>query len=192
MTSRILALAVLAAALLIGAPQLQAEVAAAAGGVDAADAADLAAAPASTAEGSSTSASDGGQVFVGTWMLLNTPATNVVPPFYELITFHADGTLVQTENDLAGPPFPATTGHGVWRRSRASGLVLTYTNVHLVYDPTTFLPLGTLKILGRAVLGKDLNSLSGEVKATAFDLNGNVLFQATGTFAGTRIQNEPF
>jgi len=198
MTARALALAALF--LLGAAPALHAVPAGAAAAAaadvatpaaDDAAAADAAATPAGDDAAAATPA-DSTQLFVGTWMLLNTPAQAEIPPFYELITFHADGTVVQTESDLTGPPFPATVGHGVWRRVSGPGLVLNYTVVHLVYDPTTFLPLGTIKVVGRGVLGKDGNTFSGQVKATVYDLHGAVLFQGNGPFAGSRVENEPF
>ena len=186
-----------AAAAAVPAPAAAADVATPAA-ADAA-AADAAATPAADAvattagdDAAAATPADSTQLFVGTWMLLNTPAQAEIPPFYELITFHADGTVVQTESDLTGPPFPATVGHGVWRRVSGPGLVLNYTVVHLVYDPTTFLPLGTIKVVGRGVLGKDGNTFSGQVKATVYDLHGAVLFQGNGPFAGSRVENEPF
>ncbi|MBV8201720.1 MAG: hypothetical protein JOZ15_13950 [Acidobacteria bacterium] len=173
MNARTLALAAL---LLAGAPQLSAQEAAPLEGDG--DAAQSAAAAA--------------RLFTGTWMAYVTPDTPVVPPFYELITFHADGTLVETESDLTAPPFSGTVGQGVWRGSPSGGPVITYTEIHLEYDPATGAPIGTLELVGRVVLGKDGNTLSGETKATVYDLKGNVLFQGNGPITGTRVENAPF
>ena len=171
MIARTLALAALLM-LVLGGPRLQAQTA---GEVDAVDL-----------------AGDSSQLFTGTWIGAVTPAQAEPPPFHELITFHADGTLDETENDLTAPPFFSTVGKGAWRRSPSSGRVITYTEVHLIYDPTTSAFMGTLEVRGRIVLGSDGNTFSGQGKATAFDPNGNVLFQGNGPITATRIQNVPF
>jgi hypothetical protein len=173
MIARTLALATVAALLVLAAPRPQAQAQAAPGG-------------------EAVEPADASLLFTGTWIAAVTPAQAEPPPFHELITFQADGTLVETENDLTAPPFFTTIGQGAWRRSPSGGLVITYTEVHLIYDPATTAFMGTLKVQGRIVLGRDGNTFSGQAKAAAFDPDGNLLFQGNGPITGTRVKNDPF
>src|SRR5438046_798738 len=54
----------------------------------------------------------------GTWFVdVNPQGEGAPPPFKVLVTFHSDGTIVETESDTLIPPF-ITPGHGVWEKVR--------------------------------------------------------------------------
>jgi len=137
-------------------------------------------------------AADSAQILVGTWETLVTPdAASGVPPFRQLITFHADGTLVEIDDGAPGPPFPATAGHGAWTRTRSGGFAFTYVN--LVYDPATFASNGELRIHGLVQLDHGLGRFAGQIRAIGYDPAGAVIFAADpGPVTGSRIGNERF
>ena len=127
------------------------------------------------------------QLLVGAWLIDATPDQNIVPPFKMLMTFHADETLVETQNDLLAPPFFATTGHGAWERT-GNG-TYRFTMVQLLFDPYFSGTLaGTLK--SRATVTVIGDTLSGEATVEVSDTAGNVLFAGSGSLAGTRIVSQ--
>jgi hypothetical protein len=131
----------------------------------------------------------GGKTLVGAWLIDATPAQNIVPPFKMLMTFHADETLVETQNDLLAPPFFATAGHGVWERTGRHNY--SFTMVQLLFDPNfTGTLVGTLKSRANVTL-PTANSLSGYAEVEITDTQGNVLFTGNGTLEGTRIVSQP-
>jgi hypothetical protein len=131
----------------------------------------------------------GGRSLAGAWLIDATPAQPIVPPFKMLMTFHADETLVETQNDLLAPPFFATTGHGVWERTGRH--TYSFTMVQLLFDPNfTGTLVGTLKTRASVTLDK-ANSLSGYAEVEITDTQGNVLFTGDGALEGTRIVSQP-
>ncbi|HEV8237923.1 MAG TPA: hypothetical protein VGS57_00990, partial [Thermoanaerobaculia bacterium] len=84
---------------------------------------------------------------VGSWVVTVTPdPASGVPPFRELFTFHADGTLTEVDDNAPGPPFPFTPGHGVWQRERGAKRTFSGRYLNLIYDPSTFASNGTADI----------------------------------------------
>ena len=122
--------------------------------------------------------------FVGAWLIDATPAQNIVPPFKMLMTFHADETLVETQNDLLALPFFATTGHGAWERTGND--TYRFTMVQLLFDPNfTGTLTGMLKSSATVTVSGD--TLSGAATVEVTDPSGTVLFAGSGSLAGTRI-----
>jgi hypothetical protein len=130
------------------------------------------------------------QLLTGSWLTQVTPdPASGIPPFRQLITFHADGTLVEIDDGAPGPPFPLTAGHGVWRRTKSGSF--TYTYVNLIYDPSTFASNGEIKVRGSLLLDRNTSHVTGQNEATAYDPGGKVIFTGTAPLTGTRIVNEP-
>lgn len=130
-----------------------------------------------------------GRTIVGSWLIDATPAQPIVPPFTMLMTFHADETIVETQNDLLAPPFFATTGHGVWERRGRN--TYSFTMVQLLFDANfTGTRIGTLKSRATVTLHQP-NSVSGRAEVEITDTQGNVLFTGNGSLEGTRIVSEP-
>ena len=129
------------------------------------------------------------KTIVGSWLIDATPAQPIVPPFKMLMTFHADETIVETQHDLLAPPFFATTGHGVWKRSGRNTYSLTM--VQLLFDANfTGTRVGTLKTRATVTLHQP-HSLSARAEVEITDTQGNVLFAGDGSLEGTRIVPEP-
>lgn len=130
-----------------------------------------------------------GRTLVGAWLIDGTPAQPIVPPFKMLTTFHADETLVETQNDQLAPPFFATTGHGVWERIGRN--TYSFTMVQLLFDMNfTGTLVGTLKTRASVTL-HTANALSGHAEVEITDTQGNVLFTGNGSLQGTRIVSQP-
>ena len=149
-------------------------------------AAQLVAAPAASAQPQPFAGSKG---LVGAWLINATPAQPIVPPFKMLTTFHADETLVETQNDQLAPPFFATTGHGVWERTGQD--TYSFTMLQLLFEPNftgTF--AGLLKTRASVTIDQ-ANTLAGVAEVEVTDAQGNVLFTGNGSLQGTRIASQP-
>jgi hypothetical protein len=151
----------------------------------------LCGAPALRAQDVTAGAVGSAQLLTGSWLTQVTPdPASGVGPFRQLITFNADGTMVEIDDGAPGPPFPTGPGQGVWRKTRSGAFNYTYLN--LIYDPSTFASNGELKIRGLLMFDHDPDHFAGQDKATGYDKNGNVVFTSTASVTGTRILNEPF
>lgn len=129
---------------------------------------------------------------VGSWVVTVTPdPASGVPPFKELYTFHGDGTLSEVDDNAPGPPFPFTPGHGVWRREGGAKRTFSGRYLNLIYDPATFASNGTADVRIRVRLSDDLQTMTGTGHAIFSDAQGNVMFEADGTIAGSRINLGP-
>jgi hypothetical protein len=123
---------------------------------------------------------------VGSWF--GTTATGI----RQLITFHADGTVlrsVQGEASInpAGPPH--TPQHGVWRYLGRGRFGATMWD--LFYDVNTGQPLRYMKTRLEVTLGDDRNHASARAILETIDLQGIVLQTRTGSVSYTRIPFEP-
>lgn len=118
-------------------------------------------------------------------------------PFTELITFHADGTLITAGEDDFGTGDIAARGfqgpeHGVWRRSGPRQVAST--TLENVYDANGALQV-TLKIRSRIDVPRDFESLSGRAEVDVFVPGQDPLADApvatvVALFTGRRLQVE--
>ena len=131
-------------------------------------------------------ATDSDRAAVGSWVAHVTPeASSGVPPFNELFTISADGTLTEVDDNAPGPPFPFTPGHGVWKKGSKGTYVLHYLN--LLYDPVTFAPAGRASVTVRVKLDNGGNGLSGTTHIHFTDADGVLITDGDGTITMTRI-----
>ena len=123
---------------------------------------------------------------VGSWF--GTTATGI----RQLITFHADGTVlrsVQGEASInpAGPPH--TAAHGVWRYLGKGRFGVTIWD--LFYDVNTAQPLRYNKLRLEVTLADDRDSASATAIVETIDLQGVVVGSRTGSANFVRIPFEP-
>ena len=123
---------------------------------------------------------------VGSWF--GTTATGI----RQLITFHADGTVVRSvpgevSTDPARPPH--TAAHGVWRHLGKGRFGVTIWD--LFYDVNRAQPLRYNKLRLEVTLGDDRNSASARAIVETIDLQGVVVGARAGCASFVRIPFEP-
>ena len=123
---------------------------------------------------------------VGSWF--GTTATGI----RQLITFHADGTLLRSvpgevSTDPARPPH--TAAHGVWRYLGKGRFGVTIWD--LFYDVNTAQPLRYNKLRLEVTLADDRDSASAMAIVETIDLQGVVVGSRTGSANFVRIPFEP-
>src|SRR5215470_4634136 len=74
------------------------------------------------ASANSASAKDKDVEFVGSWFGTVTATNPPLGQFNDLISFHADGVVIESRRYFVPPPTPfgsllETTGHGAWERT---------------------------------------------------------------------------
>ena len=120
-----------------------------------------------------------------------------LPPLNSLVTFMRGGEVIESRRGyLPFSPFgpiQETAGHGSWQRNGLGDFSATFTFlVQAAPNNQVFTlgePLGTDKIHLRVTLGAGA-SFNGTFASEARDANGQVVFSASGTVTGTRLQVE--
>jgi hypothetical protein len=110
----------------------------------------------------------------------------------QLITFHADGTVlrsVQGEASINPARPPHTAAHGVWRYLGKGRFGVTIWD--LFYDVNTAQPLQYNKLRLEVTLGEDRDNASAIAIVEIIDLQGVVLGTRTGSANFVRIPFEP-
>jgi hypothetical protein len=135
---------------------------------------------------------------VGSWRV-QVDVTNPpgMPSFPVLITFHSDGTVIESRLGFIpqGPAGPIVegAGHGAWQR--LGNQIAASFQMLLQGAPGNTILNGafwaTEKINCRPVLGPDSNSFKANWNGTLVDPSGNVILQGAGTMSAVRIQVEP-
>ena len=123
---------------------------------------------------------------VGSWF--GSTATGI----RQLITFHADGTVlrsVQGEASIDPARPPHTPAHGVWRYLGKGRFGVTIWD--LFYDVNTAQPLQYNKLRLEVTLGEDRDSASAMAMVEIIDLQGVVVGTRTGSANFVRIKFEP-
>jgi len=123
---------------------------------------------------------------VGSWF--GTTATGI----RQLITFHADGTVlrsVQGEASINPARPPHTAAHGVWRYLGKGRFGVTIWD--LFYDVNTAQPLRYNRLRLEITLGDDRDSASAMAIVETIDLQGVVVGSRTGSANFVRIPFEP-
>jgi hypothetical protein len=123
---------------------------------------------------------------VGSWFA--TTATGI----RQLITFHADGTVLRSVQGEASidPTRPShTPAHGVWRYLGNGRFGVTIWD--LFYDGNTAQPLGYNRLRLEVTLGDDGDHASARAIVETIDLQGIVVGSRTGSADFVRIPFEP-
>jgi hypothetical protein len=111
----------------------------------------------------------------------------------QLITFHADGTVlrsVQGEASINPASPPHTAAHGVWRYLGDGRFGVTIWD--LFYDVNTAQPLRYNRLRLEVTLGDDRDVASAGAIVETIDLQGVVVGSRTGSVNFMRIPFEPF
>jgi hypothetical protein len=129
---------------------------------------------------------------VGSWLVTyDVPA--FVVPIPILLSFTADGIIIETDSSLPtpfGPPIGTlvlSNGHGSWRRTGKNKFSYTYRK--LLYDAggSSF---GLVRTNGAVTTSHDGTPLQVNLDIRFTDNAGNVVLNATGTAKGKRIEVE--
>lgn len=123
---------------------------------------------------------------VGSWF--GTTATGI----RQLITFHADGTVLRSVQGEASidPARPShTPAHGIWRYLGNGRFGVTIWD--LFYDANTALPLRYNRLRLEVTLGDDGDDASARAIVDIVDLQGVVVGSRTGSANFVRILFEP-
>jgi hypothetical protein len=134
----------------------------------------------------------------GAWKGVVRFTTEQWPPLTTLLTFTADGNLVESrrlylqESPLG--PLLATPGHGEWRRSKNGGFDAT---IVVLYQGASEHPtspgivIGREKVRYKLQLANGGQQLQGTILVEVQDAEGNVVSSDPGTIEATRIRPEP-
>ncbi|MGI9202910.1 MAG: hypothetical protein ACR2Q3_02800 [Woeseiaceae bacterium] len=121
---------------------------------------------------------------VGSW-LITIDFEQLPFPFQELVTLHADRTLVETNSGLHSnsfpdpnampsgpvPPWNGSDGHGAWKLKRGckvqfSFLKFVFNGVNAPNGPPAGIPIGFFKVSGLArIQGNSYVSVAGDTTA---------------------------
>lgn len=125
---------------------------------------------------------------VGSWIETVTfPPEAGRPPLKSLMTAHADGTMVCSDQGAVTAEGVFTSCHGVW--THLSDRTFAYTAVELISDASGNL-VGYLKARGQYTLSASGDEYTGATLAQILDPAGNVLLAVDVTNAGERIRVE--
>jgi hypothetical protein len=133
---------------------------------------------------------------VGSWRVtVNVTNPQGVPSFPVLITFHADGTALQSRPSYI-PQFGVleTTQYGAWKRISENQIAATTFSLAQGAPGNTALNgafFGTEKVNFRPVISDDGNSFTAQWTSTVYDPNGNLIVSGSGNMSGVRVQVEP-
>jgi hypothetical protein len=124
---------------------------------------------------------------VGSWLETVTfPPEFGRPPLKSLVTFHGDGTMVNSDQGgvTVDPPLVATSGHGAWQHLRHR--TFAYVQRELFSDLNGNLT-GHLKVRGIYTVSDSGGEYTGTSFAEVFDADGNFLASVEVTNAAERI-----
>ena len=130
------------------------------------------------------------KALVGSWVETVTfPPESGRPPLKSLVSFHADETMVASDQGgvTTDPPFAQSSGHGVWTHLKQR--TFAYSVRYLFSDLSGNLQ-AYLRVRGVYTVSESGNEYNGTSSAEVLDTDGNVLFSIEVTNAGERIQLE--
>jgi len=127
--------------------------------------------------------SDDSPSLPGSWSVIVTPSDGT-PRFQSLVTFHADGGLIETDTASTFVP----VGHGVW--SKTGDREFSTTLVQLVSNSRGVLDT-TVKVRETLTVNEAGDSYTGRFRSQVTDRTGKVRYTGTGTQIGTRMRVEP-
>jgi hypothetical protein len=125
----------------------------------------------------------------GSWLLTITPEPGIVtiPPFRALMTYTADGSVVETDTAPVGAVvsgYTATAGHGAWA---ARGDAFASTVVKLVVNDSGEFA-GFVRLQGAVKLNPTRDGYTGSGKVEVLNASGAVVASGDATIQATRIQ----
>lgn len=100
------------------------------------------------------------------------------------IGMHDGGT--ETMVSFNRPPVTGDACMGVWQRQGPNHYKVSHYAPIFAPDNATF--VGTVNIVEELRLAPDGESFTGGLATTGYDTSGNILFQAGGTIAATRVR----
>ena len=127
------------------------------------------------------------RALVGSWLETVTfPTEPGRPPLKSLGSFHADHTMVCSDQGAVTtePPSVFTSCHGAW--THLEGRQFAYTSFELISDLGGSL-VGYLKVRGIYTVSQSGNDYAGTSLAQITDVDGIVVFSLEVTNAGKRI-----
>jgi hypothetical protein len=127
------------------------------------------------------------KALIGSWVETVTfPAESGRPPLKSLGSFHADHTMVCSDQGAVttDPPSVFTSCHGAW--AHLEKRTFAYTAFELISDLAGNL-VGYLKVRGTYTVSQSGNEYTGTSFAQVIDVDGNVLFAVDVTNTGERI-----
>ena len=127
------------------------------------------------------------KALIGSWVETVTfPAESGRPPLKSLGSFHADHTMVCSDQGAVttDPPTVFTSCHGAW--AHIEKRTFAYTSFELISDLAGNL-VGYLKVRGTYTVSQSGNEYTGASFAQIVDVDGNVLFSIDVTNKGRRI-----
>lgn len=134
-----------------------------------------------------------GQALVGSWRVtVNVSNPPGVPSFPVLMTFHADGTMLQSRLSYI-PAYGVleTTHHGAWKRINWNQIAATTLSLAQGAPGNAALNgafFGTGKVSFQPMIAGDSNSFTAQWTSTVFDPRGTPIVQGSGNLPGVRIQ----
>lgn len=148
-----------------------------------------AAAAAAAGPAAALAGGNGRDGIVGSWLGTVTATNPPLGSFNDLITFHDDGTVLESRRYLVDTPFGRlleTTGHGAWKRSRGGRGFEAFFRFLLQNHETTA-PFGTDNIRLSLELDRHGN-LTGTFVSQIQDESGATELEVTGTYTATPIE----
>lgn len=123
---------------------------------------------------------------MGAWTTVITPPDG--PQFSSIMSFFADGNLVETANG-GNPPALGNPGLGIWAKKGDREFAWTF----LTYDYDANLQfIDTAKVQADISLSNSGDEFSARVQVTVLSPDGSVIFSGDGgTVQGTRVKLEP-
>jgi hypothetical protein len=133
---------------------------------------------------------------VGSWQVtVNVTDPQGVPSFPVLMTFHADGTALQSRPSYI-PAFGVleTTQYGAWKRTGENQAAATTLALAQGAPGNAALNgafFGTEKVSFQPVIATDGESFTAQWTSTVHDPNGNLIVSGSGNMSAIRIHVEP-
>jgi hypothetical protein len=136
----------------------------------------------------------------GSWAMTITATEPAgLPPFKGLISFLPSGDVIETRRPYVPftpfGPVIESSGHGRWERTSRRQYSVAFLFLLQASPNNVAFPngedLGTDNIRLQLRPSRDGESFTGTFMSAAKDADGNVVFQARGTVAGTRLSAHP-
>jgi hypothetical protein len=149
-------------------------------------------APVATAHESPNDGYKSANSLVGTWWVTVTTfncSTQVAnKPFVSLLTFGADGSLIETTSSPAFAPGQRSTGHGIWQRlGRGTYRAVSEAFIQFGSNGPPPLQSGRQRI-DQGIQMTSRDSFSSDAAVTFFDVYGSPLLTGCARASGVRFE----
>jgi hypothetical protein len=132
------------------------------------------------------------QTLTGSWLVTyNVPA--FIVPIPVLLSFTDGGIIIETDSPMPTPfgggigTLVLSNGHGSWKSLSKNKFAYTYRKILYDANGNSF---GLARTNGAVTMSRDGTHMEANVDIRFTDNNGNVLFSATGTVTGNKIEVE--